>query len=405
MKRNILNTLVTQGSVALMNLAILLMSSRYLGSEVVGKVSMLILGMAIIQSVNDIYTGPATIFHAGSASIRKIYIKGLIWTILCTGLMNVVFLMLDERYSGIRIALLVLSYLSNLHYFQVVLVLSREKIKLYNFLNFLQPALMALSLAALIFVLGLRGLGVSLWSLYISWGVALAVSLFCFLPLLGKDAQTNVPSFSAIIRTGITNEMGNLAHTLSNRYNYFILGSAALVGVYSASSSLIERVWIIGGSIAPIILTRVANRQNETSNVRVTLSLAKISLALSIVCALAVYLLPPSFFIWLLGKDFGAVRSVMLCLVPGVLCISFSTVISHYFSGLGQQKLLLYANLSGLFVTLLLSYPLVRDYGVYGAAFTASASWATQAIVITFFFWKLNGLSAADFFALKISRT
>jgi O-antigen/teichoic acid export membrane protein len=401
MKRNILSTLVTQGSAALMNLAILLLSSRYLGSEVVGKVSMLILGMAIIQSVNDIYTGPATIFHAGAASIRKIYAQGIVWTVFCTGIMNALVLISDEKYIPLRLPLLVLSYVSILHYFQVVLILAREKIKLYNFLNLLQPVLMAVTLAVQIFVFGLRGFDVSLTALYISWGLTLSISVLCLIPVLRSDTREKFPSFGAVLRTGVVNEMGNLAHTLSNRYNYFILGSVALVGVYSASSSLIERVWIIGGSIAPIILTRVANRQNENSNVHITLTLAKFSLGLSLLCAVVVYLLPASFFTWLLGKDFTAVRSVMLCLVPGVLCISFSTVISHYFSGLGRQRVLLYANLAGLAITLLLSYPLVSRWGMYGAAFTASASWATQAFVLTVLFWKTNKLRFVDFLSLK----
>ena len=404
MKKNILNTLFTQGSVALLNLAILLLSSRYLGSEVVGKVSMLILGMAIIQSVNDMYTGPATIFHAGSASIRKIYLQGIVWTVLCTGVMNFIMGIVDERYAALRFPLLVLSYLSILHYFQVVLVLARERIRLYNFLNFLQPAIMVVALAVQIFGFGRKGLDVSLSALYFSWGITLFVSVLCLLPVLRADKREKGPSFAAVMRTGVVNEMGNLAHMLSNRYNYFVLGSVALVGIYSASSSLIERVWIIGGSIAPIILTRVANRRDESSNARVTLSLAKISFALSLACAFVVYLLPPSFFVWLLGKDFGAVRSVMLCLLPGVLCISFSTVISHYFSGLGQQKILLYANLAGLFVTLILSYPLVTRWGMYGAAVTASASWAAQALLLTYIFWKMNGLTAGDFFTLKLPR-
>jgi O-antigen/teichoic acid export membrane protein len=219
------------------------------------------------------------------------------------------------------------------------------------------------------------------------------------------DRREGRPTFYSIISTGVVNEMGNLAHMLSNRYNYFILGTAAMVGVYASSSALIEKVWIIGGSIAPVILTRVANRRNENSNVQVTLSLARLSLALSMVCAAVVYFLPGDFFVWLLGKDFYGVRSVMLYLIPGVLCISFSTVISHYFSGLGRQKVLLYANIAGLAVTLLLSYPLVHRYGMLGAALTASASWAMQAFVLTFLFWKLNALSVADFFTVRIRKS
>jgi O-antigen/teichoic acid export membrane protein len=403
MIRNILHTAFTQGSIALLNLAILLLSGQYLGSEVVGKVSKLILAMAIIQSVNDMYTGPATLFHTGTASLKRVYFTGLLWTFLCTGVMNLVMDLTGEIETELLLPLLVLSYLSIIHFFHVVLVLGRENIRLYNFLNFLQPALMTAALAIQIFVFGQRGIAVSMNALYVSWTCALMVSFVCLFMLMRQDTRDRRPSFIEVLRTGAVNEIGNLAHMLSNRYNYFVLGTTALVGIYASSSALIEKVWIIGGSIAPVILTRVANRRDESSNVQVTLSLARLSLGLSMICALVVYLLPESFFTWLLGKDFYGVRSVMLYLIPGVLCISFSTVISHYFSGLGRQRVLLYANLAGLLVTLTASYPMVHRFGMHGAAMTASMSWAMQALVLTLLFWKLNGLKAGDFFTRRIT--
>ena len=402
MIRNIVNTMITQGSVALINLGILLLSTRYLGSEVVGQVSMLIVSMAIIQSVNDIYTGPATIYHMSGRSIRTIYLQGIVWTLLCTGVLNYVFIEWGFIHESLRTPLLTLSFLSIFHYFHVVLLLGREKIRLYNMLNLLQPAMMAMLLAVQIFVFERRGFAVSLIALYISWIIALSVSVFCVLMLIRTDNSSEQPRFLAVMRTGFINEMGNLAHMLSNRYNYFVLGSVTLVGVYSSSSSLIEKVWIIGGSISPIILTRIANRQKEADNAHVTLSLAKLSFILSLLCAAVVYFLPDAFFTSLLGSDFAEVRSLMLYLAPGVLCISFSTIISHYFSGLGKQKVLLMANLAGLGVTLMLSYPLIHRYGMHGAALTATASYATQSLVLVLLFWKTNSLKAADIISFRI---
>src|SRR5690606_29954616 len=104
----------------------------------------------------------------------------------------------------------------------------------------------------------------------------------------------------------------------------------------------------------------------------VTLALAATSFFLSLLCVLGIYMLPDVFFVKLLGEEFASVKALMLYLAPGVLCVSFSTVISHYFSGLGQQRILLLANLAGLAVTLILSYPLVRTYGAAGAALTAT---------------------------------
>ena len=55
MLKKIIATLFTKGFVALINLAILLISSRELGGEVRGQVSLLILNIAIIQAINEIW--------------------------------------------------------------------------------------------------------------------------------------------------------------------------------------------------------------------------------------------------------------------------------------------------------------------------------------------------------------
>jgi len=82
--KNIISTLFTKGFVALVNLVILLVSSKQLGSDVSGKLSLLILDIAIIQIINEIYTGYALVYFIPKYSLKKVYVTGVIWTIICT---------------------------------------------------------------------------------------------------------------------------------------------------------------------------------------------------------------------------------------------------------------------------------------------------------------------------------
>ena len=77
------------------------------------------------------------------------------------------------------------------------------------------------------------------------------------------------------------NQLANLSHMLSNRYNFYLISSNALVGVFSTSTTLIESVLIISSSAAAIILTHIANRKEEASHVRITFLLSKICFVLS----------------------------------------------------------------------------------------------------------------------------
>lgn len=199
------------------------------------------------------------------------------------------------------------------------------------------------------------------------------------------------------------NELGNLAHTLSNRLNYFLLGSASLVGIYASSTSLIEGIWIISGSVSPVILSYVANRQNASGNAGIALTLAKICFLLGVVAVGVVFLLPASLFTYILGNDFAQAKEVMLLLSPGILCLTFSSILSHYFSGLGLQKIQLGANVTGLLVTVCMAWPLIRWFGLHGACYAASLAYFVQALVLTVVFLRRNNMRLSDLFTGSLS--
>ena len=91
MLKKIIATLFTKGFVALINLVILLVSSRQLGGDVRGQVSLLILNIAIIQAINEIYTGYALVYFVPKFSLKKLYKNGFLFSVLCTIASTVVF--------------------------------------------------------------------------------------------------------------------------------------------------------------------------------------------------------------------------------------------------------------------------------------------------------------------------
>jgi O-antigen/teichoic acid export membrane protein len=402
--KNLISSFFTRGGIALLNLFILLLSTRQLGSSIVGQLSLLILNIAIVQIINEIYTGYALVHYVPKTNARKLYQTGVVWTLLCTSLFNGVFLVISFIWpeSGIRelwLHGLVLSFAISLHSFHCVILLAKEKITAYNFLMLFQPLATFTVLFIQIFVLDNRSVTAYIIALYISYCGSALLSLISLLSTL-KHEEPERPAIStaSILRNGLINQLGNLAHTLSNRYNYYMISVTTLVGVYASATSLIESVWIIGGSIAPVILSHVANAHNPQHNSRITFLLCKLSFLLSLACVGIISLLPESFFTFLLGKDFSGTKNIMLHLSPGVLCISFSTVISHYFSGLGQQKVQLTANSLGLLTTICTSYFLISRYQLIGACYAASLSYFTAALVLVLVFMKQNGFGLKDLF-------
>jgi O-antigen/teichoic acid export membrane protein len=388
----------------MLNLLILLLSSRELGSGIVGQVRLLILNIAVVQIINEIYTGYALVHFIPKFSLRRVYRSGLLWAVMSTLLLNLGILLFSDKpeLRGLWIHGLILSFAITLHSFHCVILLAREKIGTYNLLMLFQPLVTVLALAVNIFIFQDRSAGGYITALYISFISSFLLSLFCVLRLLKDERGSGLPfSFKAIIRNGSVNQLGNLAHTLSNRYNYYIIEAYTLVGVYSSATSLIESVWVIGASIAAIILTRMANTSHSGHNSRVTFLMSKLSFLLSLFCVLIILLLPASFFPFLLGEDFADTKRIMLYLSPGVLCISFSTVISHFFSGLGQQKVQLAANGTGLLVTVCTSYFFISRYQLIGACYAASLSYFVSSLILVTVFMRQNQFGLRDLFRLR----
>lgn len=390
----------------MVNLAILLVSSKQLGSDGRGHVSLLIVNIAVIQIINEIYTGYALVYFVPKFSLKKIYTYGFLWTIFCTMLcvlaMYVLFTKFDLGAAENWIHLVVLSFVIILHSFHMVIILAKQKIKSYNFLNFFQPALLLATLLTMFFYFKIKTVDSYIIALYVSFSLAIFLSTIQVIQIF-KHEISHLPVFDGkrIFENGFYNQLANLCHMLSNRYNFYLLGNTILVGIYSSSTSLIESVWIISGSVSPIILTYIANAKDPTNNAKLTLLLAKICFLLSLFCVVVLYFIPRDFFVFLLGEDFIHVKTVMLYLSPGILFISFATIISHYFAGLGKQKILVVANGFGLLATVCTSHYFVSRYQLLGACYATIISYFTATIILVFFFMKENKFGLLDLLRFK----
>lgn len=390
MVKKIAYTLFTRGFVAIALLLNLILSSRFLGSEVVGQMSLLILNMAIIHTVAEIYTGSSMVFFIPRVCFKTLYLRGFAWILMCVSIISGVFYAASPMIRPLIAHLVVLALLSALHNFHTYLVLGRQAIRSYNVLVFFQPISAVLILSIAVFGMQDKSINASLLALYGSYGGSVLLSLFLLRRLPAQEGEQATPSWKALLQLGFTNQLANLAHLLSNRYNYYIIAgiSTSLVGVLSSGTSLIESVWTVSAAISPLVLSKVANSEAGQEEARLSLQLAKLSFLLSFVAVIILLFIPVQWFTQILGADFEAVKLVMLLLSPGVLALSFSSVLSHYYSGLGRQRVLLAANSSGLAITLLTSYWLISRYGLAGACVAASLAYAMQCLVLAIVFWR-----------------
>lgn len=401
MFKNIIHSLFTKGLVAVINFFILIVSSRYLGVSSRGEISIFILNITIIQIVNEIYTGYSLVYFIPKFDLKKMYVFGLVYTLIFCSLSNVVVVFLNRQVPGYGWLGYIVSLLIIVNTFNCVLILGKEKVKIYNFLNLIQPLLLLIGLGFSLIVLKEFTFNAYIFPLLLSFVVAFIFSTAVVLKFDLKLSAGKAFDVKPIIINGLICQAAVLMHIFCNRYSYYLLPSTAKVGLYSSASSLIESVLIISNGISPVLLARVANTGNTLRSSEMTLSLSKASLVFSFMAVLVIFLLPEDFFIYLLGDGFVGIKRLMMLYSPGILMVSFFGIISNYFSALGKLKLTLVCNSFGFIISLVLAPILIKKYDIDGAAYTVNIAYLAVAIAIGTAFFINNKMKLQRLFSFK----
>ncbi len=401
MIKNIIQTLFTKGFVAVINLIILIVSAKFLGISTRGEISLFVLNIANIQIINEIYTGYSLVYFIPKFNLKKLVMNGVVWTLLSTIISNLIFFLWNKSIPGFELDMFFLSVLIILNTFNMVVILAKENVKLYNFLSILQPFLLVCGIVFYTQVLHEFTFSSYIIPLYISFSSAFIISSFAVIKYIRADKSKTEFSLMKIFENGFFCQLAGWFHVQVNRFSWYILGSSALVGLYSAASSLIESAWLVASGITPIILSKISNTGDTDFNRKITITLAKTAFLLSTLIVIVLWFLPVELFTFLLGKDFSQTKHLMLCLSPGILCISFSTVISHYFSGLGKLRFIAGCNFLGFAFALGLSPFLIEKYSLTGAAMSANAGYFISSLCLFFGFAVKNKLRFFGFFNLR----
>jgi O-antigen/teichoic acid export membrane protein len=401
MLQKVIQSLFTKGSVAVINFLILIVTANYLGVSTRGEMSIIMLNLAIIQMVNEIYTGYSLVHFIAKFNINKIYLNGIAFTLASTVITNLILFLLNKQPAEYAWLLFIVSIIIILNTFNCVVILAKEYYKMYNFLSLFQPVVLLMGIFVFTRFYQNYTLDAYLWSLIISFALSFIISsYFVFVFVLKQDAKSEF-DLTGILKNGLYCQIGVLMYVLSGRLSYYILESKSDVGLYSTSASLIEAVLIITNAITPILLSRVALLGKSENSVRLTLVFAKLCFAFSVLAVAVIYLLPEEFFKFILRRNFEGCKSIMLMLSPGIIFLSFSGIISHYFSGIGNIRMVSFYNFFGFVATLILAPILIAKHGIYGAAITTNVAYFITFVVSLIVFLKFTRVPFSSLFNVK----
>ncbi len=395
-------SVITRGIVAFINFLILIISSRYLGADTRGQISLVVLNIANIQMISEIFTGYTLVHFVPKYSLRKIFYYGILWIIILEILGLWILYQLNYLVKNYEVELAISSFMVILNTFCMVIILAKENIRLYNWMSILQPLVLLVVLAFNIFVERVLILDAYFDALFYSFGLALVVNIFTVIQYLKKDSNVDF-QFSNIVSNGFLSQWSNWMHLLSNRFSYYVLSAFYLnwLGIYSTATSLVESVFVIYSGISTVVLSYVSNEEDKTKSRQITIRAALGSFLLTLLALLILLLIPEHWIIWVLGKGFANIKMPMMILSIGALAISFSAVFSHYFSAIGVLKYNAISNTFACLFTVLFSHLFIQKWGISGSAWIGSISYLIEAIFVSYFFMRKEKVKWREIWSVK----
>lgn len=382
---HILRTFISRCSTAALSLLVVVLCSRELGSEGMGKISLLVLGITIISLVTGLWGGAGLVYLTPRHANRHLLGMGYVWSLIGSFATTVPLYLFDLYPAEFGWHVAFLGALVSAANVNMYLLLGRERIKAHNLITLSQSMVLAGVILVHFYVLGERNVRVYLWALYASnlWIFCLSFYVLWRSRSKGKHGFSWIETGKSTFKYSFMVQLGSVMQLLNYRLPYYLIKHVAglsVLGKFSVAVQVAEAIWIIARSVSLVLYSKISNLSDHLRAAQLTVTLFKANIVATAVALLLLLCIPSVFFMELFGKDFDGVKRTVFLLAPGILAVAGTTQFSTYFSGVGKIAVNVWGSFIGLLATLAAGIGLVYAYGISGAALTCSVSYVLSLI-------------------------
>lgn len=289
--------------------------------------------------------------------------------------------------------------------FTTAIVMGRQAVRWYAAVNMAYPIA---TTALLILILG--GLGPSVNGAIAVYLIASSIQSIGFAIgsrcVSAANTTAESVSYRELFRYGLPLYPGTLTQFFSYRADAYLIAfliadPSAPLGYYSMAVGLAELVFFFPNAVSTLFFPHVAGSRREDSDRQV----AMVSRVTFLVTgAVALLLIPAAMLmIWILLPAFGPSIPPLLVLLPGVVALSVTKVVSGYVSGIGRPAVTSYVNVFAFVLNIIANLVLIPRFGIVGASAASLASYSMSSLVFTAIAARLTLTPMAHFWLPRLS--
>lgn len=415
--KNTLITIATQCLIFVFGLGISVIVARILGPEKKGIYSLVVLLPAFLMYFTNFGIGQATIFYIGKRkySPKEVFGNNIIYTILFSTLailigLIIIFFFSNKLLPGVATKYLLLSLclLPGQLFLGLILciLLGFQKFKQYNFILFFR--------VFLIFLL----VGIFLWVFHFGIIAALIAEILSFIIVCivlffitkkqtnGISIKLNKDYLKDSFLYGIKFHLGSILSFLQSRIvipliNFFL--NPMMVGFYSISISLSEKIWLISDAVGTVLFPKVSSETDEKRLKEFTPLVFRTSLIVTILITLVLFASAHWLIILFYTNAYLWSIQPFQILLIGVIGVSGRKVLENDLKGRGKPILNTYTTGISLVLNIILNILWIPKFGISGAAWATVISY-TNALLITIVIYTIvSGNKIKDVILVKKS--
>jgi O-antigen/teichoic acid export membrane protein len=280
-------------------------------------------------------------------------------------------------------------------------LIGRQVLRNYNVILVAQSVLMLVLIVVLVGILGLGALGAVVANVITAGAAALATTLELRRAIRQDPAEAERQGvrIGELAGYGARSYPASIAGFFNYRADVFLLsallGDPRAIGLYSVAVSLAELTFFVPDSVATVLFPRVASSDRRTAD-ELAPAVSRFTVLLTALAAVA--LVPIGFAaVHVVIPDFVDSLPAFLILLPGIMALSLSKVLSSYVNGLGLPQRVAFVSSAALAVNLVANLVLIPRFGFHGAAMASLVSYAAHAAMLQLIASRLSHRSALDY--------
>lgn len=367
MTDKILSTLFTKVFATFIMLLVVILNTNSFGAEGTGTIALVILGLALLQVLANFCGGTTLVYLTPQKKLFQLLFLSYTWALFSNAAGLVVLYLLDLVPKEYMIYLIIMTLVDSVYSIHTCVMQGKEDIRTFNIFQLSPASLLFLLMGGALLVFRLAHLTPDI-RIYLC-----AYILSYLLPTIGTcfyiGKRVDHPDFGNIgalfkemFKLGFWNQLANLTQLLTYRLNYYFIENfigRESVGIYELGTRISEAVWIFPRSISVVQYARISNSTDEEYDKKLTISLLKIVFLFALFAVICLLLLPASVLGWIFGPEFVLSKPVICSLLPGILCLSCTSILTHHFSGHGKYWVNAVSSIIGLTVTAVLGLTLI----------------------------------------------